>query len=331
LIPGYPSNNITSIGSVSQYTNEWSPIKNGDILFFGSFPTTQQESVSLIGEFPYQTGEEITQNFRDYYDVSNNVALDVLNVNFPYSQSIEITGYRDKVRYSFYNEEGNFITSAPSPYGEATWQMWSSSSNFSYMPGIINNFSPNQTTLSTFQSSSFAQIVKGNFTLCCDDEYYQDSILSGLFQLCTPESVHTMIINKSSVDQIDRSSFIETLSHGDIIEFSFSTQAIGDDLNAFINPTYAPSRNRYKILQKPFHPTVNGSPFTDAFIIRIQYIPSDSSMYFINDKPTGIQYSYLAGGFNKIHKIIKFRAPYIDTKISSIFSNLPKLKRFKFY
>jgi hypothetical protein len=41
------------------------------------------------------------------------------------------------------------------------------------------------------------------------------------------EGAHTLLIHKKSVDGIDRSNFLSSLSHGDIIEFQYFVSIFG--------------------------------------------------------------------------------------------------------
>jgi hypothetical protein len=205
-IPGYPSTNTISLGSVSQYSSGFSPLKIGDTLYFGKFPTNTSVDEQLIGTFPNQNGETITSNLREYFNVTNNIELEVTNINFPFSQSIEISGIGNQVNYKFFNENGNLIPNvsniAPgNGIGLGTWQMFQSSSYTSLgsFPGIIDNFAPNQTTITPAQAAFFPASpvsTAGNFRLCVDKNFYQED---PFFQFCPPESVHTMIISSETI------------------------------------------------------------------------------------------------------------------------------------
>ena len=329
-IPGYPSTNTISLGSVSQYSPGFSPIKQGDTLYFGKFSTNLTVDEQLIGIFPNQTGETITSNLREYYDVTNNIELEITNINFPFSQSIEISGIGNEVDYKFFNDNGDFIPNAGNytPFTgvpRGTWQMFQSSSFsiFGTFPGIIDNFAPNQTSITSAQSAFFqsplpSAATYGNFRLCVDKNFYQED---PFFQFCPPESVHTMIISSETIANFSQNNFLESLSHGDVIEFAFCqpNPQIGDPVGN--SPNYSPSV-RYKILQKPFHPINSGTNtlVTGAYIVRLQYIPTENNVPTIfNSKlysanPLGG--AELRSGLFHIKRIVKYRAPYIDIKLN---------------
>jgi hypothetical protein len=327
-IPGYPGLNTISLGSVSQYSPGFSPIKQGDTLYFGKFPIDLSVDEQLIGTFPNQTGETITSNLREYYNVTNNIELEITNINFPFSQSIEISGIGNQVDYKFFNNNSNLIPNvsfiAPgNGVGSGTWQMFQSASytSFTTFPGIIDNFSPNQVNLTPSQAAHFispSSPLYGNFRLCVDKNFYQENLF---FQFCPPESVHTMIISSETIANFSQNNFLESLSHGDIIEFAFCqpNPQIGDPVST--SPSYSPSV-RYKILQKPFHPIISGTStlVTGAYIVRLQYIPTENNIPIIfNDRTyttTVSSINTLRSGLFHIKRIVKYRAPYIDVKLN---------------
>jgi hypothetical protein len=314
---GYPTTNATSIGSISNYENTWSPLKQGDIITFGNIPTTLQVDEQNIGNIPFQSEESIINNFREYYSPSSNIEAEVIDINYPLSQSYNMTLYPGSQlngANTFYNEQGNSISNT-TPIYQYAWTCFPSASptppSQEQTRGIRGDITPTQGTLNEpipyyFLSSSPVQNFEGFFTLCADeDDYVED--FSGDYELSTSQGIHTLIINKLDRSGADRSSFLLSLSHGDIIEFgkinnyNFST-------NYTDNVSY-----RYKILQKPFYANLVGGVQSNLFlVIRIQYIPTDNDLpYISNTKTNQILKTVVC-----IKKICKYRAPYIDIKIS---------------
>jgi hypothetical protein len=312
---GYPSTNVYSMGSVSNYESTWSPLKINDTMFFGKFPINQSVPTSFIGDLTNQPTETIIDNFRSYYEYNNNTEVEIININYPFSQSYGIVSslFQSLKGYdTFYDDIGN-IDNTTSPQNDYYWK-----SNGYYPFGSYNAFlsyiTPNQwlnpSTLPTGFGSGTQFGYEGFFGFGIDAESYITSgsvgsfpfYLDGIPQQCYAEGAHTLLIHKNSVDGIDRSDFLSSLSHGDIIEFQYFVSIFGS-----INlPT--PNIVKFQILAKP---TYNNT--REIWMCPIQYLPVDG------DDPI------LKSGWNVIlppytHRLVikniyKYRAPYIDVKL----------------
>lgn len=316
-VPGYPGINTTSIGSVSQYTNEWSPIKINDEIVFNKFPILQQTETSLIGTPPPNgttSNEEVINNFREYYEPSNLVSLQITEINYPFSQSYESIRFAQIFSrgggFTFYDNDGN-ITQQSTPTLGFTWVGQRQQTLGDNYTSIRNNISPSQTT---FPDNTVVHGSNGwgKISLFVDDDTY--SISFGDTPRTPTPGVFGMIMSIYDYSTIDRSSFLESLSHGDIIEFDVMVP--GTNLSSD-----GQGIARYQILQKPFYASFN-TPSNNGYhlVFRLQYIPTEGGR---NNIETGIEYNYM-NDFGKnifIKRIIKYRAPYIRAKISNAITN----------
>ncbi len=310
----YPSLNVYSMGSVSSYESTWSPLKINDTMFFGKFPINQSVPISFIGDLNNQPPETIIDNFRNYYEDSNNTEVEIININYPFSQSygfVTPSTFQTLRGYdTFYDDIGN-VDNTTSPQDDYFWM-----SNGYYPGGGYNAFlsyiKPNQwLTPATLPANVTNFGYEGYFGFGIDAESYITSgsagtppfYLDGIPQQCYAEGAHTFLIHKNSMDGIDRSDFLSSLSHGDIIEFQYFISIFGG--LSITLPT--PNIVKFQILAKP---TYNNT--REIWMCPIQYLPVDG------DDPI------LKSGWNiiltytlklVIKNIYKYRAPYIDVKL----------------
>jgi hypothetical protein len=316
-IPTYPNLTVQSIGSVSQYTDEWSPIKINDEIVFGKFPISQQIETSLIGTPPPNGNtpyDEVIDNFRDYYDNFDALALKITEINYPFSQSYESVLFPQFPsrggKFIFYDENGN-ISQQPSPTLAFSWvgQRHVSSNTDSYI-SIRNDISPNE---NTFPDNIVVHGSNGwgKISLFADDETY--NLLSpptGPEPETPLPGVFGMIMSIYDYSTIDRSSFLESLSHGDVIEFDVTIGA-----NSLLSDGQGIAR--YQILQKPFYASFV-TPSNDGYhlVLRLQYIPTENGRNNIR-----VRTNYTSpedfGDNIFIKRIIKYRAPYIRVEQST--------------